>query len=125
MRRYLSVDDLIQIHEYLIGEFGGIHGIRDIKALESAVMCPQSGYYPGLFEEAAALMESFAVNHPFLDGNKRIAFFATDIFLRLNDCFIECEDEKAYHYLLELFDRKEFNFKNLLVWIKKNNKKIK
>ncbi len=58
MTRYLSVDTVIEIHKYLIDAFGGIHGLRDIKALESAVHRPQSGYYKNLFEQAAALMES-------------------------------------------------------------------
>ncbi len=68
MNKYLSVDDIQEIHKYLINEFGGIHGSRDKNALESAVMRPQTGYYKDIFEEAAALMESLANNHPFIDG---------------------------------------------------------
>ena len=75
MRKYLTVEDVIFIQEELIKEFGGIFGIRDIKSLESAVMRPQSGYYKNIIEKAAALMESLAMNHCFVDGNKRISFF--------------------------------------------------
>jgi death-on-curing protein len=62
----------------------GASGIRDQGALEAAVLGPQAGYYRDEFEEAAALMESLAINHPFIDRNKGIAFAAADIFLRIN-----------------------------------------
>jgi len=72
------------MHGVLINKFGGSSGIRDQGALEAALLRPQSGYYPDLIAEAAALFESLAVNHPFVDGNKRIAFAAMDTFLRIN-----------------------------------------
>lgn len=125
MNKYLSVDDIQEIHKYLINEFGGIHGLRDKNALDSAVMRPQTGYYKDIFEEAAALMESLANNHPFIDGNKRIAFFATDIFLRLNGYYIECDNETAYQYFMELFKEKKFNFENMLNWLENRTGKIK
>jgi death-on-curing protein len=61
----------------LIERFGGSHGLRDQGALESALARPQTGYYLDLIEEAAALWESLSQNHPFIDGNKRIAITAT------------------------------------------------
>jgi death-on-curing protein len=66
-------------------------------------------------------MESLANNHPFLDGNKRIAFFATDIFLRLNDYFINCDNNEAHTFFMNLFDTKSFKYSNLLKWL---NKKV-
>ena len=81
---YPEIGEAIAIHDALIREFGGSMGIRDEGALASALMRPQLGYYDSLIEEAAALMESLANNHPFVDGNKRVAFFVTDAFLRLN-----------------------------------------
>ena len=62
-------------------KFGGAPGIRDDGALESALMRPQIGYYDSLIEESAALLESLAMNHPFVDGNKRTALGTTDAFL--------------------------------------------
>ena len=73
-RRFLTVETVLAIHGILIEETGGASGIRDLGSLESAVMRPQIGYYDGIIEEAAAQMESLAINHPFVDGNKRIAF---------------------------------------------------
>ena len=73
-RVYLTVGEVLQIHHQQIDNYGGAHGIRDKGLLESAVFRPQVGYYNNIAEEAAALMESLANNHPFLDGNKRVAF---------------------------------------------------
>ena len=64
-RRYPTVGTILAIHRILIEETGGAPGLRDLGALESAVMRPQIGYYGGIVEEAAALMESLAINHPF------------------------------------------------------------
>ncbi len=65
-----SFEEVIAIHDDLVEQFGGSMGLRDMGALESALLRPQMGYYDGLMEEAAAMMESLAMNHPFVDGNK-------------------------------------------------------
>lgn len=82
--QYLSVDEVVAIHERLIYTFGGAAGTRDLGLLESALFRPRTGYYSDIAEMAAALFESLLMNHPFVDGNKRVAFFTTDVFLRLN-----------------------------------------
>jgi death on curing protein len=84
-RVYLTVGEVLQIHHQQIDNYGGAHRLRDTGLLESAVFRPQIGYYNTIAEEAAALMESLANNHPFLDGNKRVAFAAAHTFL-LVDC---------------------------------------
>ena len=81
---YLTVVELLAIHEELIAEFGGSGGTRDMGALEAAVFRPQTGYYDDAIAEAAALMESIILSHPFIDGNKRTGFAAADLHLRLN-----------------------------------------
>src|SRR5947208_16432574 len=75
---YVTVGEAVEMHRQLIEEFGGIHGLRDRGLLEAAIFRPQSGYHDDLVHEAAALMESLANNHAFLDGNKRISFATTD-----------------------------------------------
>ncbi len=77
---FLTVDEALAIHDRLIQEFGGPVGVRDLGLLESALFRPQTGYYDDIAEMATALFESLLMNHPF-DGNKRVAFFATDVFL--------------------------------------------
>jgi len=69
---------------------------------------------------SAALFESLIMNHPFIDGNKRIAFFGTDVFLRLNGWKLKVEPEAAHEFLIGLLDRGECNFDNLLHWIRRS-----
>ena len=105
------------MHVVLIDEFGGTHGIRDEGALAAAMMRPQLGYYGSLTEEAAALMESLAVNHPVVDGNKRAALFVTDVFLRGNGHFVDCDDREAHEFFMQLFETSTFRFAELLSWL--------
>ena len=116
-RVYPEIGEAIAIHDALIREFGGSRGIRDEGALASAIMRPQLGYYDSLIEEAAALMESLANNHPFVDGNKRVAFFVTDSFLRLNGYFIDCDSDEAYAFFMGLFEMNSFRFAELCAWL--------
>jgi death-on-curing protein len=74
MTDYLTVAEVLAMHADQIERYGGSHGVRDPGLLESALNRPQTGYYADLIEEAAALWESLAQNHPFIDGNKRTAF---------------------------------------------------
>ena len=74
MRDYPTLHEVLAIHAEAIKVYGGSNGVRDIGAIEAALFRPQSGYYADIIEEAAALMESLLINHPFVDGNKRVAF---------------------------------------------------
>lgn len=76
------VAEVIAIHHHQIEEYGGMHGLRDQGALESAVFRPQTGYYNDVSEEAAALLGSLVNHHAFLDGNKRVGFAAHPFLLR-------------------------------------------
>ena len=121
---YPEIGEAIAIHDALIREFGGSMGIRDEGALASALMRPQLGYYDSLIEEAAALMESLANNHPFVDGNKRVAFFVTDSFLRLNGHFIDCDSREAYEFFIGLFEKNSFRFAQLSPWLEEKVQRL-
>ena len=110
------------MHDALIDAFGGASGILDEGALASALMRPQLGYYDSLIQEAAALMESLANNHPFVDGNKRVAFFVTDTFLRMNGHFIDCDNDEAYAFFIRLFETSSFRFAALELWLEEKVK---
>ncbi len=116
-RIYPTVAETIETHRLLIEEFGGSHGLRDRGLLEAAVMRPQSGYYGSLIEEAAALMESLANNHAFLDGNKRISFVMTDALLRANGYFIDVEPSEAHKFITESIEKREFRFDVIHDWL--------
>jgi len=119
LKEYLTVPDVLAIHSILIQRYGGTHGIRDRGALESALFRLQSGYYVDIVSEAAALMESLAINHPFVDGNKRVAFAATDIFLRINGYRINCESMIIYADMMRMFETGTFDLAHLEPWLRK------
>lgn len=116
---FLTMEEALAIHERLIARFGGTAGLRDPGLLESALYRPRTGYYRDLSEMAAALLESLLMNHPFVDGNKRVAFFATDVFLRLNGWRFEVEPQEAHDFLVGLLERKECDFEHLLPWVRR------
>jgi death-on-curing protein len=112
-----TIQEILAVHQDQIEQFGGSHGLRDMGALESALFRPQMGYYDGIIEEAAAMMESLAMNHPFIDGNKRVAFAVTEVFLGLNGHFIDCDSREAYDHFMRLFDTNSFRFAELKDWL--------
>jgi len=120
MSDYLTVAEVYRMQHRLIEMFGGLHGVRDKGAVEAAVFRPQIGYYNSIEEEAAALMESLGNNHGFLDGNKRIAFTAADVFLRRNGSYIEVDGRDGHAFIYGSMDRHEFRFPQILGWIRQN-----
>lgn len=115
--KFLSTDEALAIHEALIEAFGGPHGVRDLGLLESALYRPRTGYYADLVEMAATLFESLLMNHPFVDGNKRVAFFATDVFLRLNGWRLQVDPDDAHQFLIGLLERGESDLAHLRQWL--------
>ena len=116
---YLTTGEVLVMHSLLIRQYGGSDGVRDVGLLEAALFRPQTGYYSDIIEEAAALLESLAVNHPFVDGNKLVAFAVTDVFLKINGHKINSKSQKIYSELIKLFETKEFDFKNLEKFLRK------
>jgi len=115
---HLSVEELLTVHELVVARFGGTGGIRDMGLLESALFRPQTGYYNDLAEMAAALFESLIMNHPFVDGNKRVAFFGTDTFLRLNGWRLQVHSDTANRFLTGLLADGNCDFDHLLPWLR-------
>lgn len=116
--RFLTTDEALAIHERLIERFGGAPGVRDLGLLESALFRPRTGYYQDLVEMAAGLFESLLVNHAFVDGNKRMAFFAADVFLRINGHRLDVEAESAHRFIIELLQTGGTNFARVAAWIR-------
>jgi death-on-curing protein len=121
---FLSRDEVLEIQSALLRRFGGPAGVRDLGLLESALHRPQTGYYADLSEMAAALFESLMMNHPFVDGNKRVAFFATDTFLRLNGHKLKVDAKKAHRFLIGLLEKDCCSFDRLLPWISRHTRRI-
>ena len=123
-RIYPTVAEAKQFHRLLIEEFGGTHGLRNEGRLEAALFRPQTGYYATLAEEAAALMESLANNHPFLDGNKRVSLAVTDTFLRLNGFYLEVNASEAHKFITGAMSKGEFRFDAIRDWISSHLKSM-
>ncbi|MQS37897.1 type II toxin-antitoxin system death-on-curing family toxin [Streptomyces katsurahamanus] len=103
--KYLTVQETLDLAEIA---FGGQVGVRDLGLLSSAVHRPQSQMfgieaYTDLFEKAAALLQSLAVNHPLVDGNKRMAWICTVVFLDINGTdMVGVEQDEAYKLVIEV-----------------------
>ena len=119
---YIRVEDILAIHADQIERYGGGEGIRDPGLLEAALFRPQTGYYPTLIDEAAALWESLSQNHPFVDGNKRTAFAATYVFLAINKLEITATDDQSQDFVLGLYSASRVTFENLRAWLSENTK---
>ena len=103
--RYLSLEEVLELHRRVIARSGGSAGIRDEGALLSAIAQPQMSFggqelYPTLVEKAAALSFSLIQNHPFVDGNKRIGHAAMEVFFVLNGFEIRADVDNAERAVL-------------------------
>jgi death-on-curing protein len=114
MTQYVTTVDALFFHKILIERYGGATGIRDAGALESALHRPQTGYYDTIVHEAAALLESLVQNHPFVDGNKRVAFAVLDVFLRINGHALKADSKAIYDSLLEFLNNGTFDMEHLV-----------
>lgn len=121
---YLTVAEVLAIHEDQITQFGGSPGVRDMGQLEAALFRPQTGYYPDLIAEAAALWESLSQNHPFVDGNKRTAFAVTFTFLAVNGVDLVAGEDALIAFLVPLYDRNALTFETLDRWLRSNTRKL-
>ena len=103
--RYLTVDEVVELHELVVARSGGGSGVREIGGIESAVAQPQMTFggadlYPSIAEKAAAIAFSLVMNHPFVDGNKRIGHAAMETFLMLNGYHVEARvDDQEQMFL--------------------------
>ena len=115
---YLTVADVLGMHTVLMKRFGGATGVRDPGALEAALFRPQTGYYDDIVAQAAALLESLAINHPFVDGNKRVAFAAADVFLRINGWRLNRAPSQIHAQMIQMFESGTFDIAHLDPWLR-------
>ena len=118
MTDYLTVAEVLAMHADQIDRYGGSHGVRDHGLLDAALFRPQTGYYADLIAEAAALWESLAQNHPFIDGNKRTAFAATYTFLVINGARLTADAQETYVFVAALYEANQFSFDKLVPWLR-------
>lgn len=127
--RYLTLEQVVAIHDTLIEEFGGSFGIRDKGLLDSAIGQPKQSFggqelFADIYEKAAAYAFFVMANHPFIDGNKRTAATAAAVFLDLNGYEIDCAEGKIYSLMMDL-SNKRISRDDLIGWFRKNSIKKK
>ena len=120
MTAYLSIDEVLRIHDVLIREFGGAGGVRDLGLIESALLRPQTGYYAGPIEEAAALWESLAMNHGFVDGNKRVAYACLELFLQTNGTDVTASNNETERFIYAHLEAGTFRKDVIEEWLNRN-----
>ncbi len=103
--KFISLEEVLELHDDQISSFGGTPGVRDEGLLESALAQPQATFggellHPTIAAQAPAYLYHIAMNHPFIDGNKRSAFAVTDTFLRLNGFSLNLTDDRAYDLVM-------------------------
>jgi death-on-curing protein len=110
------------IHDRQLAEHGGSSGVRDEGLLESALARPQQLHAygdptPDLADLAASLAHSLARNHPFVDGNKRTAIVACEIFIELNGAVLEAENAELFPAVLALAEGK-LSTEEFVAWLR-------
>jgi death-on-curing protein len=117
----ISLNEVLNIHQVLISRFGGRPGVRDIQLLESALQRPFQTFegkelYQTPLEKAAALTESLLRNHPFIDGNKRVAYTTLRLFLKSVGYTILADQENKYQFIISVASG-ELGFEEIHQWI--------
>ena len=125
---YLNALEGLVIHDRIVEEIGGIHGVRDENLLHSAVMRPQIAFggndmYPDIWHKAAILMEGIAVFHPFSDGNKRTSITATSAFLFRNRFEITLPIQATEDFVLKVA-QKQLTIEEIASWLEAHATKI-
>lgn len=111
------MEEVLMLHAMLLTRYGGQPGIRDLGMLDAALHRPRSGYYESLSAQAAALLQSLANNHAFIDGNKRVAFATTAIFLQLNGFPLRATADDAEAFLVQNVIQGRAPVQEIAAWI--------
>ena len=125
---YITLEQILLIHEEQIDLYGGSHGIADLALLESALFRPQTTFggkdlYPTVFDKAAALIHSLILNHPFTDGNKRTGIFTMLMFMAINGREVTLTNEEIVNVPLNIASKK-WNIEKIAEWLQTKSAKI-
>jgi death-on-curing protein len=124
----IPLEEILELHNKSMLDFGGPHGVRDLGLLESAIARPFQTFggnelYKNLFEKAAALGESLIINHPFVDGNKRTGMLAMFSFLINAGYRFTATPDSLYNFIINI-STGAIEFDEIAQWLKENTSKI-
>jgi death-on-curing protein len=122
--RYLTLPEVIFLHDRILAASGGAAGVRDLRALEAAIGQPKATFggddlYPTVIAKATTLCFSLVQGHPFIDGNKRIGHASMDVFLTLNGYVLDAEVDEQERIMLALASG-TLSRKELLAWLEEH-----
>ncbi len=122
--KFLTVTQVLAIHDQMIKRFGGSPGLRDLGLVESAVARPKTSFegkylYLTIFDQAAALLQSLLKNHPFVDGNKRTALTSAGIFLKVNGLNLKNYHQEEVKFAVRI-DNQNLTLEEISSWLKKH-----
>jgi death-on-curing protein len=121
---YLTLEDVLYLHDEQLRIYGGAAGVRDQGLILSALLRPQTGYYGDLIEEAAALWESLAMNHGFVDGDKRVAFASLIVFLGMNGLRLAAEPDDVIAFIYHHLEAGTFRKDALDAWLRQHTEAL-
>jgi death-on-curing protein len=122
--RYLTAQELLNIHSVIIDEIGGSHGVRDAGMLASLEGLPRQAVsgaelYPGIWMKAAVYIRGIIFNHPYADGNKRSAFATADVFLQLNGYRMSAPKGEIERYAVAIVEERH-ELSAIAGWLEEN-----
>lgn len=122
MIKWFSKDDVVFLHSKLIKRYGGLDGLRDENMLESALAAPQQTFasqdlYPTPIEKIVRLSYGLVMNHPFLDGNKRIGAFVLTLEMAVNNIDFRVSDDELSKEFYDLAAG-EIDYQSFLAWVR-------
>lgn len=125
--KYLTTEDILHIHSFIIDEIGGSHGVRDLHALSSIEAAPRQSVfgkelYPDIFSKAAVIARNIIMHHPFIDGNKRTGMTAASVFLEDNGFVIIAKEGEIERCALKIISEK-LEIKSIALWFKRHSHK--
>jgi death on curing protein len=126
--RYLTPEQVLFIHYRIIQQTGGESGLRDVTALKAVLerLKSKAGgkeQFPGLYLKAAVLLQGLITNQPFIDGNNRVAFAATGLFLQQNNYRLVVEKTEAVHFTLKC-SRSKLSQESITAWLWQHSRPV-
>lgn len=122
--KYVSLEDVLVIHEMIIEMSGGKQGTSDFTLFHSAISRPAATFggedlYKTIFDKASALIHSLLLNHPFLDGNKRTALAVCERFLNINGLEVVATQKEKVRFTLDI-EAKKLDLAGICKWLEKH-----
>lgn len=121
---YLSISEVLELHNMTIEKHGGKTGVRDMGLLESALLRCQSGYYNTLAEQGASLLQSLCMNHCFIDGNKRVALLSAIVFFKMNGYNLKASNREIVSFIVNDIIISKIEMEQISDWLSKKLNKM-